>query len=524
MVEPIVDTVEGKLRGCVRKNLDGEDFYSFLGVRYAKAPIGDLRFKDPQPLDAWTGIKDATNEGVQFYQIDSITTMTKVVSGTEDGLHMNIFTRKPILQGPELNPVMVWIHGGGFREGRNNTDIYGPEFLMLEDIVLVSINYRLGILGSLKLDDPSLEVFGNAGMKDQIAALKWIQRNIRNFGGDPNNVTIFGESAGGASVQYLVLSPAAKGLFHKAIMQSGVVINTWAYGYQYLKDLMVAAGKENLSEKELLNYLRSLSLDEVYRIQEKINSPFKGTFSPKAENPNPTAFITKHPFEYLISGQYNKVPILMGYCSNELLLLKALLPEDELTVTIDQFTPKHVLTQILNIQEDSEVFKKLDEKLKSAYKKLDQFQLISDVNFIMGIIGCAINHAKTSDKAVYLYRLSLDSERNYLKRAGNLKDPGVSHLDDIGYLFKTTLPLPDKGSPEDGYVRRFVKLWTNFARHGNPTPEDNDLGVIWKPVEKNVTNFLDIDKKLIPGTDPESDRIKIWKEVYQAESTTAKFL
>lgn len=115
---------------------------------------------------------------------------------------------------------MFWIHGGGFTSGSGNSDIYGPHYLIAEDVVVVTINYRLGVLGFLSLDDPKLEVPGNAGLKDQVMALKWVQKNIRNFGGDPNNVTIFGESAGGSSVHFLLLSPMAKGVSNLAIFHT----------------------------------------------------------------------------------------------------------------------------------------------------------------------------------------------------------------------------------------------------------------------------------------------------------------
>lgn len=114
-----------------------------------------------------------------------------------------------------LKPVMFWIHGGGYTTGSGNSDMYGPHYLISQDVIVVTINYRLGVLGFLTLDDPKLGVPGNAGLKDQVMALKWVQKNIRNFGGDPNNVTIFGESAGASSVHFLLLSPMAKGLCHR---------------------------------------------------------------------------------------------------------------------------------------------------------------------------------------------------------------------------------------------------------------------------------------------------------------------
>jgi carboxylesterase type B len=143
----------------------------------------------------------------------------KKLVGSEDCLFLNVYTQQlPSNTNKTLKPVMVWIHGGAFRSGSNKTDVYGPEFLLTEDIVLVTINYRLGIFGFLSFDDASLGVPGNAGLKDMVMALKWVQKNISKFTGDPNNVTIFGESAGGASVHYLVLSPLAAGIYQITII------------------------------------------------------------------------------------------------------------------------------------------------------------------------------------------------------------------------------------------------------------------------------------------------------------------
>lgn len=137
--------------------------------------------------------------------------VSQIINGAEDCLYLNVYTRYLPKDKQKSLPVMVWIHGGGFRQGSASTDLYGPEYLLTEEIVLVTFNYRLGILGFFCLEDPSLEVFGNVGLKDMVMALKWVQQNIENFGGNPFNVTIFGESAGAGAVHYLVLSPLAEG-------------------------------------------------------------------------------------------------------------------------------------------------------------------------------------------------------------------------------------------------------------------------------------------------------------------------
>lgn len=154
--------------------------------------------------------------------------------------------------------------------GSNNSKYYSPNFLMTEDIIVVTINYRVGILGFLRLNDISLGVPGNAGLKDQVLALKWVQTNISSFGGDPNNVTIYGESAGAASVNNHVLSPSSKGLFHKAIMQSGSVLNTWPHLRPNALDVMKFLKPDCKNEMQIYETLMKVPVEKLVDAQHKL--------------------------------------------------------------------------------------------------------------------------------------------------------------------------------------------------------------------------------------------------------------
>jgi carboxylesterase type B len=164
---------------------------------------------------------------------------------------------------------MFWIHGGIFVFGSGSTEFYGPDFLITEDVVVVTINYRLGLLGFLCLEDPTLGVPGNAGLKDVVMALKWVHENIRQFGGDPDNITIFGQSSGAAAVHLLTLSPMVRGLFHKAIGQSGTALSPWASGTRGVKRLASMMKLEGESEETILNHLMMLSGEEILKMQGK---------------------------------------------------------------------------------------------------------------------------------------------------------------------------------------------------------------------------------------------------------------
>ncbi|XP_077282716.1 juvenile hormone esterase-like isoform X3 [Temnothorax americanus] len=195
---------EGRLIGTVEEDGYGCRYFAFRGIPYAKPPIGELRFKDPVPPEPWSGDRDAFKYGNVAVQLDIF---SREIIGDEDCLYLNVYTTD--LNPAEKRAVMVWIHGGGFFTGSGNAIIYGPDYIVQKDVVLVTLNYRLGVLGFLNLDDKVAT--GNQGLKDVVMALQWIQKNISKFGGNPTNITIFGESAGGAIVHYITLSPLAKG-------------------------------------------------------------------------------------------------------------------------------------------------------------------------------------------------------------------------------------------------------------------------------------------------------------------------
>jgi para-nitrobenzyl esterase len=197
---------------------------AFKGVPYAAPPVGDLRWRPPQEAAKWDDVRDATHYGaICMQKMPNPDNGIGQYPASEDCLNLNVWT-------PELKPgakhaVMVWIHGGGFVNGSGNADLYDGTELAKRGVVVVTLNYRLGRLGSFAHPLLTAEAHGgpvaNYGLMDSIAALEWVKRNISAFGGDPRNVTIFGESAGGMQVNRLMISPAARGLFHKAIVESG---------------------------------------------------------------------------------------------------------------------------------------------------------------------------------------------------------------------------------------------------------------------------------------------------------------
>lgn len=218
---PTTRIQSGQVSGTILGGQKG--VHVFKGIPFAAPPVADLRWKPPQPVKAWEGVRACTEFGPACPQPKVPIISTDITQLSEDCLHLNVWT--PAKRSGTGRPVMVWIHGGGFGIGATCQTWFNGESLARQGVVIVTINYRLGPFGFLAhpllSQESEQRVSGNYGLLDQIAALQWVKRNIAAFGGDPNCVTIFGESAGAASVCHLLVAPLAKGLFHRAIAESG---------------------------------------------------------------------------------------------------------------------------------------------------------------------------------------------------------------------------------------------------------------------------------------------------------------
>ncbi|XP_057330625.1 esterase E4-like isoform X2 [Microplitis mediator] len=331
MENPIVQVQQGKLRGIKERNYNGNNYYAFRGIPYAKPPIGKLRFKDPEPAVSWSGIRSATKYGNKCAQINWF---TQKIDGSDDCLYLNVFTME--LNPSEAKAVMFFIHPGNFSFGSGSDELYGPDFIVEKDVVLVTINYRVGILGFLNLDDESAS--GNQGLKDQVIALKWVQQNIDKFGGDPNSVTIFGSSAGGSSVHYLSLSPLTQGLFHKVILQSGVATNPWATVPHSMKEKAIEIssilGNKITDSKELVDYLQKTDVQLLLKAAASLLSWENkylslNTFGPSVDHKSKTPFLSI-PIEDAVKSGI-KIPCIIGMASHEAIITLAGLNEDNLS-------------------------------------------------------------------------------------------------------------------------------------------------------------------------------------------------
>jgi bile salt-stimulated lipase len=213
----VVDTTSGRLQGVEESSDSSHKYFAFKGIPYAEPPVGELRFRNPVPHRGWSGLRKALEYGEKCCTKGMYGLLG---GGQEDCLFLNVFS--PNLKGNL--PVMFWIHGGSFLYGDGSSLLFGPELLVRENVVIVTFNYRLSVFGFLSTEDKHAQ--GNYGLKDIVLALKWVKQNIKNFGGDPDNITAFGQSAGAMSVHLMLMSKMSQGLFHKAIMMSGTALSS----------------------------------------------------------------------------------------------------------------------------------------------------------------------------------------------------------------------------------------------------------------------------------------------------------
>ncbi|XP_049877694.1 venom carboxylesterase-6-like isoform X2 [Pectinophora gossypiella] len=536
---PVVMTELGALRGrrVVARTTAQTPYFSFKGIRYAQPPRGSLRFRPPAPLEPWSGIRDALEEGAvcphRFMLFDTY-------KGDEDCLFLNVYTPALPEKITGFNPkqaVMVWIHGGAFAVGSGNSFLYGPDHLVGAGVVLVTLNYRLGALGFLSLEND--EVAGNMGLKDQVLALKWVRDNIEYFGGDPTRVTIFGESAGAASVHLHMLSPASKGLFHRAIAQSGLALSPWALAKDPRErafDLGRELGIDTNSTAELLGYLRATPSELLVKAGARLaGAPGKSAdlhstvalpFVPAVEPDAPGAFLTQPPRQ-LLPG--TDVPLLTGYNAQEgIILFRRLQRYPKLLSELDREFRRVVPPEL---QAGDEVrTRSIADHIRAFYfqqrpvdmRNIDSLiDLFTDVMFLRPILETLRLQAQTNRTSpTYLYRFAFDGALGLFKRMLGINHPGACHGDEMGYLFyfsRLNYRLDDD-STELAVSKRMVDMWTNFAKTGNPTPPDTDgkVDLKWLPVNdtKRVT-YLDITGQFTLKTEPEARRVRLWDWLYE---------
>lgn len=410
----------------------------------------------------------------------------------------------------------------------------------MEDVIVVTINYRFQALGFLNL--PSMGISGNAALKDQQMAISWVHENISSFGGDPDKICLFGESAGASSVHLHTLNPKSRKLINCAIIQSNCALADWLFqknGEEKTRKLGKLLGAKGNSDEDVLNALMAASHQQIYENNVKVigsdeirrNLPF--VFKAVIENESNDAFITKTPLEMLKTEQIN-IPIIMGLLDGDGMTMGSYYRNKKLHLFDNDYV--RMIPLSLNIDPDSDEAKKLGKKIKEFYfgdRHIDEgtisefVNFMNDFHFTIPQTMCNELHARYQPNSrQFVYDFRYDGELNLFKKLLNMSDvPGAAHFDELFYLFDAKI-LDEKVSESSSAWKMrqtMCKMWTNFAKHGDPTPDgENPLPVKWKSVEPSNENAdkVDIDYLVIDEiskmmTNMYKDRVDFWREVYE---------
>ncbi|XP_049765629.1 juvenile hormone esterase-like [Schistocerca cancellata] len=515
-------TVEnGALRGVVATSLNGALYNQFRGIPYATPPLGDLRFRAPQPATSWSGVRDALSFAKKCAQPSALG--LRPAAGSEDCLYLNVYAPAT---GSGPFPVMVYIHGGAFITGSSSSGT--PDYFVEKGVVLVTTTYRLGALGFLSLQNTDIP--GNAGLKDQVLSLQWVQRNIAAFGGDPSKVVIFGESAGGGSTSHLFLSPATGGLFSGVIMESGVATTPWALtekprerAYRMAEALGFQAQSGNHTDDDdarLAAFLRAANYSDLAGDSNIALSDFEKrcpgqiAFAPVVEPASDSAVITEPPVDIIRADSYNQVPIILGVTSGEGivgLFMSPLLTEageadmkENFTALIGSQLPLPTEEQRTRAAEQLERFYFGDEGFS-----MDQMQavidLLSDMYFIHPADSFARAVANSSSIPVHFYYFDYNGTGS--------TDYGMVHAGEIIYLFAQSDADPNSN---DGKVsNQLTTLWTNLPKYGDPAPSGNPM--VWEELTASATNYLDMKLEFVTRQDMLKERMDFWREILTSQ-------
>lgn len=480
-----VKTEQGSVAG---KTINDGKVRAFLGLPYAAPPVGDLRWKAPQPPAKWKGDRDATKFGAHCAQGRVFDDMVFQDAGpSEDCLFVNVYTPADAKKGAKL-PVMFWIHGGGYSGGGSSEPRHNGDFLPLKGVVLVTINYRLGVFGFLVTDELAKEnngVAGNYGLMDMVAALQWVKANIGEFGGDANNVTIFGESAGSFAVSTLMASPMAQGLFAKAIGESGAAFpSALTLGGQGVAERAAIDGKwvATLGVKDLAE-LRAMPTDKVL---EAAKTKGPTGFAPVIDG----KFLTEAVADTYAAGKQAHVPLLAGWNADE----------GSFAAMQGMKTAQWKERAAKMFGDRAEEFLKLYPGDTDAQALRSAIDFGSDQFIAFGTWKWLEAQRKTSDAPVYRYHFELAA-------LPSKYHPGTFafHSDDIEYVFGTLATRPGETvRPEDTQLSEaMMTYWTNFAKTGDP----NGTGVpVWPKYDTTDNSLIHLNSPITAGADTTRER------------------
>jgi para-nitrobenzyl esterase len=465
--DPVVSVSGGRIRG----SLVPPGGAAFKGIPFAAPPLGNLRWREPAPVVAWSGVRDANSFGASCVQEISTWNKQEATGNGEDCLYLNVWTSEWPSRAKQ--PVMVWIHGGGNTGGGASVDYFDGVSLSRRGVVLVTLNYRLGLFGffvhpGLTAESPT-HSSGNYALLDQLAALKWVRDNIARFGGDPDNVTVFGQSAGGGNVAFLLASPLTAGLFHRAIQQSGTAIRNMATlpdaekaGEAFAVSLKAPSGIAGIQ------FLRALPAEQL----QQASVAARGANGPNIDAAIDGWFMPASAGQIFAAGKQHAVPLLIGSNAQE---QRGPAPEALRKTVTDAFGKN--AQQALNFYGLTGDGDGNDDPLYGPAS----MQLSADGRQRCGTVQQAIWHTALK-RPVYEYQF----DRAIPGR------PATQHSAELSYLFGNLLPGGFLGGPYTDVDRKISNdlqvYWANFAKTGDP----NGAGLPkWPGFDSSTRAFLE---------------------------------
>ncbi len=493
----IIEVSGGSIEGYFDED---NNLHVYKGIPFAAPPVGELRWKSPQPVIPWEGVKECKDFGpspmqpkprpFMFWSSEFLIPEEPI---SEDCLYLNVWTGAKNTKAKR--PVLVYIYGGGFQSGGAACPIYDGTAMADKGVVFVSINYRVGPFGFLAHPDLSKEAeygsSGNYGLLDMIAALKWVNENIEAFGGDPQNVTIAGQSAGAFGVNFLTASPLASGLFQKAIAQSGASF--------YAGPLRTSPDLEE-AEKAGIALADSLGAESVKEMRQLpaeviLNAP-RGRLTPFVDG-----YVLERPvLETYRSGNQNDVPVLIGWNKNDILMGPPLTEPAFRDMVKSRFGD-------------------LSESFYEAYPasnpdeiRSTQYEMNRDEAFGIQVYTWGKVQAGNGNAPVYMYNFNRDLPAFTSETAF-----GAFHSGEIVYAYDNLHTLDRPWEPIDHKIADMMsQYWVNFATTGNPNgPELPE----WKPFEPTSTSVLVISEETETKPLPTKEKLSFWESYYERRHT-----
>ncbi|ETN58060.1 carboxylesterase [Anopheles darlingi] len=523
---PIVSLpVLGALRGSTSAGAwTGRKIYQFLGVHYAQPTGGGNRFKPPQKVLPWQGVKDATRHGLPCPQLKQISLFTgkAFAPDPEDCLTVSIYSTD--LAGRK--PVMAFVHGGGFHEGcaKNQT----AEYLLERDVVLVTVQYRLGPLGFLSTGTENIP--GNMGLMDLRLALEWVQEYIERFGGDPGSVTLFGQSAGAAAISALIYSPQVpEGLFHRVILQSAGSSSPWVWDTQpsaSALEIAIRAGCEpNATLEEAERFLATVDIWTLLRsffdlkVEKTVAKGLDHVGGNRLVAGDFHGFLPKSPWECMQEGKFRKpLAMMAGVTKHEGTFLLTTVYDHfkrtgqlddpnfvryHLVDAVNKFLGAHDATGALGGYEMRTLFTGRELSSGSFAELADGLTDLAGTILIKApLLREAQANARANPNATYLYTFDYVGEKSRFGYGADTSHypfgGGVHHSDDKLYLFPYPAEKPGQLNEKDtAMAKLMVDLWTSFATGG--VPMSDRLTEKWNPMSEYAGPYLHIDNRLSIG-------------------------